>query len=103
VVALGAIEVRKIRNYLLLLSFHLEDETMREQRIKPTDEPLTSRDLAVCQSVHNTVCDEQKCAPGSQEANRVAAITIHLYRQGVRDEQKLLELVRAARAIQLRA
>jgi hypothetical protein len=77
----------------------LEDEAMKDWSIKPTDEPLTSRDLGVCQSVHNTVCDEQKCAPGSEEANGVAAITIH-HRQGVRDEQKLLEMVRAARGIQ---
>jgi len=76
---------------------------MREQRIRPSDEPLTSRDLGVCQSVHNAICDEQKCAPGSQEANRVAAITIHLYRQGVRDEQKLLAMVRTARGIQVGA
>ena len=76
---------------------------MREQRIGPSDEPLTSRDLGVCQSVHNAICDEQKCAPGSQEANRIAAITIHLYRQGVRDEQKLLAMVRTARGIQVGA
>jgi hypothetical protein len=76
---------------------------MREHRIRPSDEPLTSRDLGVCQSVHNAICDEQKCAPGSEEANRIAAITIHLYRQGVRDEQKLLAMVRTARGIQVGA
>jgi hypothetical protein len=70
---------------------------MSRQKIRPTDEPLTSDDLAICQRVFESVCKRQDVAKVSDEESRVAAITIELYRQGVRSEEHLTEMVSAAR------
>jgi hypothetical protein len=67
------------------------------QKIRPTNEPLTSDDLTICQRVFESLCKDQGVAKLSEEENRVAAITIELYRQGVRNEELLREMVSAAR------
>ena len=72
---------------------------MTRQTIRPTDEHLTSDDLAICQRVLESVCKRQGIAKASDEENRMAAITIELYRHGVRSEWHLTEMVSAAGAI----
>jgi hypothetical protein len=42
------------------------------------------------------VCKELGVSPGSEEGNRVAAITIELYQQGVRQVSQLQPIVGAA-------
>ncbi|WP_245271721.1 hypothetical protein [Rhizobium sp. IBUN] len=47
------------------------------------------------------VCDEFGIEPGSEEADRIGAITIELYQQGVRDVGQLKHIVDAARGLDL--
>jgi hypothetical protein len=53
------------------------------------DEPLTSNDLDIC----------LKVGKDTEEAQRVAAIIIELYRQGVHKDTQLVELAAGARGI----
>lgn len=66
------------------------------------EEPLNSRDLALCQRVFDTVRTELGADKDSEEARRIAAIAIALYRQGVRDEDHLRQMVEAAQGLALR-
>jgi hypothetical protein len=75
---------------------------MIKSNTKRIDEPLNSHDLGFCQRVFDTVRDELGVARNSEEAERIAAITIELYRQGVRNEGQLKLMVGAARGLVLR-
>jgi hypothetical protein len=66
------------------------------------EEPLTSADLAKCQKVLETYCRKNRVRLASEEANRVAAIIIELYQQGVREESHLRALADAARGVILK-
>ncbi|MCO5730226.1 hypothetical protein [Rhizobium sp. SSA_523] len=64
---------------------------------RPSDEALNSEDLAKCQLVFERLKAEICIGDDQDEINRLAAITIELYRQGVRREEQLREMVAAAR------
>lgn len=61
--------------------------------------PLDTRDLETCQCVFDEVRSEARVAKDSEEAERLAAITIELYRQGVRNPDHLKVMVEAARGL----
>ena len=69
----------------------IRSETRRNQ------EPLNSKDLAKCQQVFERLKAVICPLDDQEETNRLAAITIELYRQGVRSEDQLREMVAAAR------
>ena len=58
-----------------------------------------ARDLAACQPVFNQVVVEGGIERGSEEADRIAAILVKLYREGVHDPAQLALLVRSARGL----
>lgn len=70
---------------------------MNERKINQRDRPLMSEDLAVCQRVLEEVKAEFNVADDDEEISRIAAITIELYREGVRNFEQLKVLVFAAR------
>jgi len=70
---------------------------MSARQIIERDQALTSEDLAVCQQVLEAVKAEFQLVDDDEETSRAAAITIELYRQGVRDFDRLKVLVFAAR------
>ncbi|MDQ0562446.1 hypothetical protein QO004_004251 [Rhizobium mesoamericanum] len=61
------------------------------------DEPLTSEDLSKCKLILEEFCTANNVALTSDEAERVAAIIIELYQQGVHELHHLRPLVDAAR------
>lgn len=61
------------------------------------DQPLTSEDLDICQRAFDTALFELNIDKENEEAERVAAIIIALFRQGVCDERHLIALVSATR------
>jgi len=63
------------------------------------DEPLTSEDLAKCQAVLRDFCTANSVLLPSNDADRIAAIIIELYQQGVHEANQLRSLVDAARGI----
>ncbi|WP_088692441.1 MULTISPECIES: hypothetical protein [unclassified Rhizobium] len=63
------------------------------------DEPLTSEDLAKCDIILEEYCRANNVTLPSDEAERVAAIIIELYQQGVHELHHLRSLVDAARGI----
>jgi len=81
--------------------FFMEDVVMSRKNFSRHDEPLHSDDLRKCQEVLNAICGDFGIEPGSEEADRIAAITIELYQQGVRDVGQLKHLVDAARGLDL--
>ncbi|MCY1669143.1 hypothetical protein [Rhizobium sp. SL86] len=64
---------------------------------RPSEEPLNSEDLARCQQVFERLKADICLDEDHEEINRLAAITIELYRQGVRREEQLRDMVAAAR------
>ncbi|QFY60847.1 hypothetical protein FZ934_10715 [Rhizobium grahamii] len=65
------------------------------------NEPLDCDDLRRCRLVLDAICAEFGIEQGSEEATRIAAITIELYQQGVRNIGQLKHLVDAARGLDL--
>ncbi|NTF84427.1 hypothetical protein [Rhizobium rhizogenes] len=63
------------------------------------DHPLDSLDLDLCQRAFDALLVELKLAKDSEEAERVAAMIIELYRQGIHDERQLAILVGGAGGI----
>ena len=61
--------------------------------------PFDARDLSVCQPVFDTLLKEAGVDKASEEAARIAAITVELYRQGVCDPEHLRIMVGAARGL----
>lgn len=62
---------------------------MSDKLFSTRDEPLASEDLDVCRRVHEALCSELKIDRSSKEADRLGALIIELYRQGVHDESQL--------------
>ncbi len=62
-----------------------------------SEEPLDSNDLLRCQQVFEELKNELGVVEDAEEVNRLAAITIELYRQGVRRKDQLRTMVAAAR------
>ena len=69
---------------------------MTRQTIRPSDEPLNSTDLALCQRALEAVSVELRVERNSEEGERLASIVIQLYRHGVRDEDNLRIMASAA-------
>ncbi|WP_208245577.1 hypothetical protein [Rhizobium sp. T1473] len=81
--------------------FFMEDVVMSRKQFSRHDEPLDSDDLRKCHAVFDATCEDFGIEPGSEEADRIAAITIELYQQGVRDAKQLQQIVDAARGFNL--
>lgn len=62
-----------------------------------SEEPLDSNDLLRCQQVFEELKQDLGDIDDAEEVNRLAAITIELYRQGVRRKDQLRTMVAAAR------
>ncbi|MEZ2131490.1 MULTISPECIES: hypothetical protein [unclassified Sinorhizobium] len=60
---------------------------------------LDSRDLDICQKVFDSLRDKAGVPKDSEEASRIAAIVVELYRNGVRNPDSLLVMVEAARGL----
>lgn len=56
-------------------------------------------DLAVCQSVFEMIANETSLDRTSEDGQRLAAITLRLYEQGVKDPHSLKIMVETARGI----
>ncbi|NEJ72000.1 hypothetical protein GR197_15840 [Rhizobium phaseoli] len=56
-------------------------------------------DLRVCQGVFDIVAAEAGVEPTSEEGERIAAILVQLYRQGVKEPDRLRVMVESARGI----
>lgn len=63
--------------------------------IHPRDLPLFSDDLDLLQNVLEDICKERGVPLRGREAEHLGAVIIQLYRQGVKDEAKLLALAKA--------
>jgi hypothetical protein len=68
---------------------------MLETSIHPQDLPLFSDDLDRLEKVLDTVCKDRGIDHRGPEAERLGALIIQLYRQGVKDDAKLIALARA--------
>ncbi|MET3854270.1 MULTISPECIES: hypothetical protein [unclassified Rhizobium] len=68
---------------------------MLDTTIHPRDLPLFSDDLDVISNVLDEVCEDRGVGRRTQEAERLGAVMIQLYRQGVRDGAKLAALTKA--------
>jgi hypothetical protein len=60
------------------------------------DYPLDSLDLNLCQRAFDALLVELKLTKDSEEAERMAALIIELYRQGIHDERQLAVLAGGA-------
>jgi hypothetical protein len=84
---------QRSRNYLFsTIAIHGIEEgqiAMSDKLFSTRDEPLASEDLDVCRRVHEALCSELKIDRSSNEADRLGALIIELYRQGVHDESQL--------------
>ncbi|MBZ9792044.1 hypothetical protein K9B32_18245 [Rhizobium sp. 3T7] len=74
---------------------------MSRKQFSRYDEPLDSDDLRKCHAVLDEICGDFGIELGSEEADRIAAITIELYQQGVREVGQLKHIVDAARGLDL--
>jgi hypothetical protein len=72
---------------------------MLQATIKRSSTPLYTRDLAICQKVFDQIQSSVGIIKRSEEADRIAAIIVELYRQGVQDADHLKTMVQAARGI----
>jgi hypothetical protein len=75
------------------------EEEMVQTIIKKSQTPLDSRDLAICQHVFDDLRVMADVPRHSEEAERIAAIVVELYRQGVRNPEHLKTMVQAARGL----
>jgi hypothetical protein len=82
-----------LRNYLFFaIAIHGIEKgqtAMSDKLFSTRDEPLASEDLAVCRRVHEALCSGLDIDRPSEEADRLGALIIELYRQGVHDETQL--------------
>lgn len=68
---------------------------MLESAIHPQDLPLFSDDLDLLEKVLDEVCLDRGLDRLSPQAERLGAVIIQLYRQGVKEDSKLIALARA--------
>ncbi len=71
---------------------------MVQTTIKRSPQPLYSRDLVVCQRVFDDIRSRAGVTKETEEAERMAAITVELYRQGVREPSHLKQWSRPREA-----
>jgi len=70
------------------------------QAIKnPLTTSFNSRDLAVCQRVFDDIRSSAGISRESEDAQRIATITVELYRRGVREPNHLKTMVEAAQGL----
>ncbi|EJC76648.1 hypothetical protein [Rhizobium hidalgonense] len=62
---------------------------MSDKLFSTRDEPLASEDLDVCRRVHESLCSDLHIDRSGAEADRLGALIIELYRQGVHEESQL--------------
>jgi hypothetical protein len=62
---------------------------MSDKLFSTRDEPLASADLDLCRRVHEALCTERNIDRTGKEADRLGALIIELYRQGVHEESQL--------------
>lgn len=72
---------------------------MVQKIIKKPQAPLDSRDLEICQYVFDDLRTMVDVPRNSEEGERIAAIVVELYRQGVRNPERLTTMVLAARGV----
>jgi len=58
-------------------------------------------DLRICQGVFDIVTSEAGVEPRSEEGERIAAIVVQPYRQGVKEPDRLRVVVESARGINI--
>jgi hypothetical protein len=68
---------------------------MLKSPIHPRDLPLFSGDLDLLERVLDDVCVHRQIERRGVQAERVGSLIIQLYRQGVKEETKLLALAKA--------
>jgi hypothetical protein len=68
---------------------------MLKSSIHPQDLPLFSDDLDIMDKVLAAACEDRGIQRQSPEAERLGAVIIQLYRQGVKEDSKLLALAKA--------
>ena len=68
---------------------------MLDSSIRPSDLPLFSDDLDLLSSVLDRVCEDRGLERAAPEAERLGAVIIQLYQQGVKDGGKLAALANA--------
>jgi hypothetical protein len=73
---------------------------MSQKHFSSDNGRLHSDDLRICHNVLDAICRDIGIEPGSEEADRIAEITINVYQQGVRGTQ-LRHIVDAARGLNL--
>jgi hypothetical protein len=56
-----------------------------------------SDDIFKCYKVFDAICEENGVEAFSEECDRIAAIVIEFFQQGIRDEEQLRTLVQATR------
>jgi len=71
---------------------------MSDKLFSTRDEPLASADLDLCRRVHEALCRERGIDRSGEEADRIGALIIELYRQGVHEESQLRLLAGGRRA-----
>jgi hypothetical protein len=79
--------------------FFMEDVVMSRKNLSRHDDVLHPDDLRKCQLVFDEIKRQFALEAVTDEMDRVAAITIELYQQGVRDVGQLKQLVGAARGL----
>ncbi|MBY5461766.1 hypothetical protein HFO89_36655 [Rhizobium leguminosarum] len=72
---------------------------MVQMIFKKSQLPLDFRDLEPCQHVFDDRRSTADVPRNSEEAERIAAIVVKLYRQGVRNPEQLKTMVQAARGL----
>ena len=68
---------------------------MLKSSIHPQDLPLFSDDLDIMDKVLDAACEDRGIPRRSREAERLGAVIIQLYRQGVKEDSKLLAFAKA--------
>jgi len=68
---------------------------MLKSSIHPQDLPLFSDDLDIMDKVLHAACEDRGIPHRGQEAERLGAVIIQLYRHGVKEDSKLLALAKA--------
>lgn len=72
---------------------------MAQTIINKSQAPLDSGDLEICQHVFDDLRTMADVPRRSEEGERIAAIVVELYRQGVRSPEHLKTMVLAARGL----
>ncbi|MBB4184265.1 hypothetical protein [Sinorhizobium terangae] len=58
-----------------------------------SDFVIDERELSMLQRVHNHACSFKELEPESEEGVEIGKMLFHLYRQGIRDELALVQML----------